>query len=65
MILRTSMAICPILAAICVYPNFAQVVRTVLGEAAGVNVACVAGGFPSSRLPRVKVAETAVGRGGR
>ncbi|MDE5721044.1 MAG: deoxyribose-phosphate aldolase [Paramuribaculum sp.] len=50
----------PGVAAICVYPNFAQVVRTVL-EVSGVNVACVAGGFPSSQtFPEVKVAETAL-----
>lgn len=50
----------PNVAAICVYPNFAHVVRTVL-EVSGVNVACVAGGFPSSQtFPEVKVAETAL-----
>lgn len=50
----------PNVAAICVYPNFAQEVRTVL-EVSGVNVACVAGGFPSSQtFPEVKVAETAL-----
>lgn len=47
-------------AAICVYPNFAQVVRTVL-EVSDVDVACVSGGFPSSQtFPEVKVAETAL-----
>lgn len=47
-------------AAICVYPNFAQVVRTVL-EVSSVDVACVSGGFPSSQtFPEVKVAETAL-----
>lgn len=47
-------------AAICVYPNFAQVVRTVL-DVSSVNVACVAGGFPSSQtFPEVKIAETAL-----
>jgi len=47
-------------AAICVYPNFAQVVRTVL-DVSAVRVACVSGGFPSSQtLPEVKVAETAL-----
>ncbi|MDE6199931.1 MAG: deoxyribose-phosphate aldolase [Muribaculaceae bacterium] len=47
-------------AAICVYPNFAQVVRTVL-DVSSVKVACVAGGFPSSQtFPEVKVAETAL-----
>ena len=50
----------PSVAAICVYPNFAQVVRTVL-DVSEVNVACVAGGFPSSQtFPEVKVAETAL-----
>ena len=47
-------------AAICVYPNFAQVVRTVL-EVSDVDVACVSGGFPSSQtFAQVKVAETAL-----
>ncbi len=47
-------------AAICVYPNFAQVVRTVL-EVSDVDVACVSGGFPSSQtFIEVKVAETAL-----
>lgn len=47
-------------AAICVYPNFAQVVRTVL-EVSGVDVCCVSGGFPSSQtFPEVKIAETAL-----
>ena len=47
-------------AAICVYPNFAQVVRAVL-EVSGVDIACVAGGFPSSQtFPEVKVAEVAL-----
>ena len=50
----------PNVAAICVYPNFAQVVRTVL-EVSEVNIACVSGGFPSSQtFPEVKVAETAL-----
>ncbi|MBD5324066.1 MAG: deoxyribose-phosphate aldolase [Bacteroides sp.] len=50
----------PSVAAICVYPNFAQVVRTVL-EVSEVEIACVAGGFPSSQtFPEVKVAETAL-----
>ena len=48
------------LLAICVYPNFAQVVRTVL-EVSDVRIACVSGGFPSSQtFPEVKVAETAL-----
>ena len=47
-------------AAICVYPNFAQVVRTVL-DVSAVRVACVSGGFPSSQtFPEVKIAETAL-----
>lgn len=47
-------------AAICVYPNFAQIVRTVL-DVSSVDVACVSGGFPSSQtFPEVKVAETAL-----
>lgn len=47
-------------AAICVYPNFAQVVSTVL-DVSNVNVACVAGCFPSSQsFIEVKVAETAL-----
>lgn len=47
-------------AAICVYPNFAQVVSTIL-DVTGVRVACVSGGFPSSQtFPEVKVAETAL-----
>lgn len=50
----------PHVAAICVYPNFAQVVRTVL-DVSDVSVACVSGGFPSSQtFPEVKVAETAL-----
>lgn len=50
----------PSVAAICVYPNFAQVVRTVL-EVSEVEIACVSGGFPSSQtFPEVKVAETAL-----
>lgn len=50
----------PNVAAICVYPNFAQVVRAVL-EVSKVDIACVAGGFPSSQtFPEVKVAETAL-----
>ena len=47
-------------AAICVYPNFAQVVRTVL-DVTDVKVACVSGAFPSSQsFLEVKVAETAL-----
>ena len=47
-------------AAICVYPNFAPVVRTVL-DVSEVDIACVAGCFPSSQsFPEVKVAEVAL-----
>ncbi len=47
-------------AAICVYPCFAQIVRTVL-DVSDVEIACVSGGFPSSQtFPEVKVAETAL-----
>lgn len=50
----------PNVAAICVYPNFAPVVRTVL-DVSEVNIACVSGGFPSSQtFQEVKVAETAL-----
>ncbi|MCM1029160.1 MAG: deoxyribose-phosphate aldolase [Pseudoflavonifractor sp.] len=50
----------PHVAAICVYPCFTPVVRTVL-EVSGVKVAAVSGGFPSSQtFPEVKVAETAL-----
>lgn len=47
-------------AAICVYPNFAQVVRSVL-EVSDVEIACVGGCFPSSQsFIEVKVAEVAL-----
>jgi deoxyribose-phosphate aldolase len=47
-------------AAICVYPNFAQVVKDTL-EVESVNIACVSGGFPSSQtFIEVKIAETAM-----
>jgi deoxyribose-phosphate aldolase len=47
-------------AAICVYPNFAEVVNDSL-EADHVNIACVSAGFPSSQtFMEVKVAETAM-----
>lgn len=50
----------PNVAAICVYPCFAPVVRSVL-EVSKVDVACVSGGFPSSQtFPEVKIAETAL-----
>ncbi|MBO5382165.1 MAG: deoxyribose-phosphate aldolase [Bacteroides sp.] len=47
-------------AAICVYPCFAEIVRDTL-EVEGVNIACVSAGFPSSQtFTEVKVAETAM-----
>lgn len=47
-------------AAICVYPNFAQAVKDTL-EVEGINIACVSGGFPSSQtFTEVKIAETAM-----
>lgn len=47
-------------AAICVYPNFAEVVKDTL-EVEGVKIACVSAGFPSSQtFIEVKVAETAM-----
>lgn len=47
-------------AAICVYPKFAQVVKDTL-EVEGVNIACVSGGFPSSQtFTEIKIAETAM-----
>ncbi len=50
----------PNVAAICVYPNFVPVVRTVL-DVTGVKIAAVSGGFPSSQtFVEVKVAETAL-----
>ncbi len=50
----------PNVAAICVYPNFAAVVRTVL-EVTPVKIACVSGGFPSSQtFEEVKIAETSL-----
>ncbi len=50
----------PNVAAICVYPNFAPVVRAVL-DVTGVEIACVSGGFPSSQtFDEVKIAETAL-----
>ena len=50
----------PNVAAICVYPNFAAVVRTVL-EVSGVKIACVSGAFPSSQsFEGVKIAETSL-----
>lgn len=53
----------PPVAAICVYPNMVQVVRTVL-DVSSVEIAAVSGGFPSSQtFPEVKVAETALAVG--
>lgn len=50
----------PNVAAICVYPNFVPVVRTVL-DVSDVEIASVSGAFPSSQtFPEVKVAETAL-----
>ena len=50
----------PHLATVCVYPNFAKIVSESL-EADGVEVACVAGGFPSSQtFIEIKTAETAL-----
>ena len=47
-------------AAICVYPNLAEIVNDTL-EADNVKIACVSGGFPSSQtFMEVKVAETAM-----
>ena len=48
------------IAAICVYPNMAEIVNDSL-EADNVKIACVSGGFPSSQtFMEVKVAETAM-----
>ncbi len=47
------------IAAICVYPNFVKTVNEAL--TANVNIACVAGGFPSAQtFLEVKIAETAI-----
>ena len=47
-------------AAICVYPNFAEVVKNTL-DVNGINIACVSAGFPSSQtFIEVKIAETAM-----
>ena len=47
-------------AAICVYPYFAEIVKDTL-EVEDVKIACVSGGFPSSQtFTEVKVAETAM-----
>ncbi len=50
----------PHVAAICVYPVFAEIVSQTL-QVDGVAIACVAGGFPSSQArAEVKVAEIAL-----
>ena len=50
----------PSVAAICTYPNFAEVVRTVL-DVSEVDVCCVSGGFPSSQsFIESKIAETSL-----
>lgn len=50
----------PHVATICVYPNFAGVVKETL-DVEGVEIACVSGCFPSSQtFLEVKVAETAM-----
>ena len=47
-------------AAICVYPNVAEVVKNTL-DVDGINIACVSAGFPSSQtFIEVKIAETAM-----
>lgn len=47
-------------AAICVYPNFVEVVRNTL-DIDGIKIACVSAGFPSSQtFTEVKIAETAM-----
>ena len=47
-------------AAICVFPNFAETVKEAL-TAENVKIACVAAGFPSSQtMLEVKIAETAL-----
>ena len=47
-------------AAICVYPNFAKIVNDTL-QVDNVEIACVAGGFPSSQtFQEIKIAETAM-----
>lgn len=47
-------------AAICVYPNFAETVKDAL-TAQNVKIACVSGGFPTSQtFSEVKIAETAL-----
>ncbi len=44
-------------AAVCVYPNFANTVSTLLSST-GINTACVAGAFPSGQSPiNIRIAE--------
>lgn len=50
----------PNVAAICVYPNYVPIVRTVL-EVSAVDIAAVSGCFPSAQsFPEVKMAEVAL-----
>jgi deoxyribose-phosphate aldolase len=50
----------PNVAAICVFPNFAETVKEAL-TAQGVKIACVSAGFPASQtFIEVKIAETAL-----
>lgn len=50
----------PNIAAICVFPNFAETVKDAL-TAQDIKIACVSGGFPSSQtFIEVKIAETAL-----
>lgn len=50
----------PNVAAICVYPCFAQIVSQSL-EVEEVRIACVSAGFPSSQtFPEIKIAETSL-----
>lgn len=50
----------PNVAAICVFPNFAQIVRTVL-DVTDVEIACVSGAFPTAQsFIEAKIAETAL-----
>lgn len=50
----------PNVAAICVFPNFVEIVKDTL-TAQEVKIACVAGGFPHSQtFTEVKIAETAL-----
>lgn len=50
----------PSVAAVCVYPNFAQVVRTIL-DVSDVDIACVSGAFPTGQsFIETKIAETSL-----